>query len=75
MLNMSIRTTQAVDRYLVLFALGETVLRFQLLEMSFWPILAMRLKKGYDLRAGHDQACWVGLTDDGAPRGRSRLTP
>jgi hypothetical protein len=39
----------AVDRYLVLFAFGETVLRFQLLEMSLWSILAMRLKSGTTL--------------------------
>jgi hypothetical protein len=42
----------AVDRYLVLFAFGETVLRFQLVEMSLWSILAMRLKRGTTLEQG-----------------------
>src|SRR2546423_3365665 len=42
----------AVDRYLVLFAFGETVLRFKLLEMSFWPIIAMWLKRGTTLEQG-----------------------
>lgn len=36
----------------MLFAFGETVLRFQLLEMSFWSILAMRLKRGTALEQG-----------------------
>jgi hypothetical protein len=39
-------------RFLVMGAFGETMMRFQLLEMSFWSILALRLKRGATLDQG-----------------------
>lgn len=42
----------AVDRFLVLAAFGETILRFQLLELTFWTILAARLKSGITVEQG-----------------------
>jgi hypothetical protein len=36
----------AVARGTVLLAFGETIMRFQILELSFWAILSMRLKDG-----------------------------
>jgi hypothetical protein len=42
----------AVARFLVLGAFGETILRFQLVELSLWRILAARLKQGLTLEQG-----------------------
>lgn len=41
-----------VGRFLVLGAFGETIFRFQLIELSFWTILAARLKHGTNLDQG-----------------------
>ncbi len=41
-----------IDQFLVMGAYGETMLRFQLLEMSYWSILAARLKRGATLDQG-----------------------
>lgn len=43
---------EATARFLVFGAFGETIMRFQLLEMSFWSILAVQLKKGVTLDQG-----------------------
>ena len=42
-----------VSRFILFGAYGEIMLRFQLLEMSYWSILAARLKRGVTL----DQGC------------------
>lgn len=50
-------------RFLVMGAFGETVMRFQLLELSFWSILAMRMKKGITLDQGMEKvAGWDAQT-------------
>jgi hypothetical protein len=36
-------------RAVVLLGFGETIMRFQILELGFWAILAMRLKRGITL--------------------------
>lgn len=42
----------AVARLVVMNAYGEIMLRFQLLEMSYWRILASRLKRGVSFDQG-----------------------
>lgn len=39
-------------RFLVMGAFGETIMRLQLVELSFWSLLAMRLKQGVTLDQG-----------------------
>jgi hypothetical protein len=57
-------------------AYGEVMLRFQLLEMSYWSILAARKPRGNEPRPAHREADRVGsadrrATDQGAwPAGR-----
>ena len=41
-----------VLRFVLFGAYGEVMLRFQLLEMSYWSILAARLKRGVQLDQG-----------------------
>jgi hypothetical protein len=41
-----------VSRFLLFGAYGEVMLRFQLLEMSYWQILAARRKRGVQLHQG-----------------------
>ncbi|MCE0764815.1 hypothetical protein LWC35_18155 [Pseudonocardia kujensis] len=48
----TVPSEQDEARFLVMGAFGETVMRFQLLEMTFWSILALRLKKGVTLDQG-----------------------
>ena len=42
----------SVSRFLVFGAYGEVMLRFQLLEMTYWSILAARLERGVQLDQG-----------------------
>jgi hypothetical protein len=41
-----------VSRFTVFYGYGEVMLRFQVLEMSYWQILATRLKRGMTLDQG-----------------------